>query len=99
MYKYTRKLMFVTLTALGVVAPAFSLEVKLLCSIKFISTHSNGDVQRDNFTDLIDVIDDNNEVSITPQSDKLSMVSTRKLRNTLTTDNFSDSNKWNMCNR
>ena len=96
MYKYIVKLVFVTVTTFGVVAPVFALEVKLLCSIKLISTHSNGHVRIENFTDVIDVYDDNYLVLITPQADKLSGVSASKSHRTPNVNNFSDNNKWDI---
>ena len=88
--------MFITLTALGVVAPAFALEVKLLCSIKLTTAFPSGDVERENFTDVIDVIDNNNGVFITQQASKLASLNTIKSPRTLSLDNYSDSNKWNI---
>ena len=90
--------MFITLTALGVVAPAFALEVKLLCSIKLISTHSNGHVKRENFTDVIDVSDNHPELQIIPNSNKLSHVSTQKTNTLLSVNNYSDRNRWHLEN-
>ena len=95
MYKYIGKLVFVTLTVLGVAAPAFALEVKLLCSIKLVSTYSNGQVERENFIDVIDVFDETFFLSIIPQSDKLGSVSSREHFGR-SVDNYSDSNKWNL---
>ena len=86
--------MFVTLTALGVAAPAFALEVKLLCSIKLITTYSTGRVERENFTDVIDVSDNHPELRIITQSDKLSSVSTVKTFTLLSVNNNSDTNRW-----
>ena len=88
--------MFITLTALGVVAPAFALEVKLLCSIKLIARHSGGAVQKENFTEVIDVAEIYGQLRITPQSPKLFGVWTIKSPKTLSVNNSSDSNKWNM---
>ena len=86
--------MFVTLTALGVAAPAFALEVKLLCSIKLTTTYSTGRVERENFTDVIDVSDNHPELRINTQSDKLSAVSTAKNFTLVSVNNNSDRNRW-----
>lgn len=88
--------MFISLIGLGINAPAFALEVKLHCSIRFVSTHSNGHVQRENFTDLIDIQDDYEGVTIIPQSENLMSVNTIKTPITLSVNNYSDRNKWHI---
>ena len=87
--------MFVTLTALSVVAPAFSLEVKLICSIKLTTTYSSGRVESENYTDLIAIEDDGKgHVSISSQSNKVTDFIPRM--KAIIVNSGSDSNKYSI---
>jgi len=77
-------------------ASAFAIEVKLLCKMEMAKSYRGGQFERDRITEIIEVTEIGEYISIIPQSDSLSSVSTSKNHNTISISNFSDKNKWHI---
>ncbi len=77
-------------------ASALATEVKLLCKMEMAKTYRGGQLERNRITEIMEVTEMGDYLSIIPQSDNLGSVSTIKHQNTISISNYSDKNKWHI---
>ena len=76
-----------------------SEELKLSCNINLVSTSSNGISESNQYNQTFEVVDYGKRKMIIPSSDLFSGVSTGKHPTTVSIEDFSDSNKWDIFNQ
>lgn len=76
----------------------WSLEVKLSCSINTVTEYSTGGSERGQFNQIFVVTDLGNYRSIISNSDDFASVSTKGIKSTVSVDDLSDSNIWDITN-
>lgn len=77
---------------------AWSLEVKLSCIINTVTEYSTGGSERDRFNQVFVVTDLGNYRSIISSSDDFASVSSKGIVGTVSVDDLSDSNIWDITN-
>lgn len=87
---------FTLVLSLFFTTTVFAIEVKLLCKIEMTKTFRGGQLERERITEIMEVTEIGEYISIIPQSDNLGSVSTTKRQNTISIFNFSDRNKWHI---
>ena len=90
------KQLFLALFTTSFSAFALATEVKLLCKMEMAKTYRGGQLERNRITEIMEVTEIGEYLSIIPQSDNLASVSTSKQQNTISISNFSDRNKWHI---
>ena len=83
-------------TAAGIVTA--QVNVSLKCELLISKTYSGREFQRETVSTIFDVYQDKLVLSIIPQSDDFSSVSTMKHKNITNIRNLSDKNKWDLWN-
>ena len=76
-------------------ATAQIIEIKLNCQISLSAEYSTGFREQTQISDIIEIMQTNNYLSIIPSSSELTSVSTGIGRDV---SNFSDQNKWDLSN-
>ena len=76
------------------------VDIKLTCDLSLTHRHKSGTTEREKYTDIFEVYQDANSVSIVPSSPtgNLGGVSTIRIPSTISVNNFSDTNKWSVKN-
>ena len=76
------------------------VDIKLTCDLSLTTRSKTGVVEREKLTDIFEVYQDANSVSILPSSPtgNLGGVSTTRISSTISINNYSDTNKWSVKN-
>lgn len=77
---------------------AWSEEIKLSCNINLIIQHSNGISEQKNINDILEISAYKKFISIIPMGDVIGSINTSKNDNTISVDDFSDANKFDITN-
>jgi hypothetical protein len=93
-----KKLIFIILLISSPIV--WSEEIKLSCDMNLVEKYSTGHTETKSIHEVINIYDSEYTkfISITPLSDQISGVSTKPIQNTISINNFSDTNKWDITN-
>jgi hypothetical protein len=72
---------------------SWSEEIKLSCNINLTHQHSNGESEKSNINEILEISIFKKNKIILPMTDTIASVSTRRDDNTISIDDFSDDNK------
>ncbi len=87
---------FTFVVSLFFTTSVFATDVKLLCKLDMAKTYRGGQIERDRITEIFEIKEFVEYLSIIPHSDNLASFSTSKLQNTISISNHSDRNKWHI---
>ena len=76
----------------------WSETIKLSCTIKTIEDYSNGFTETKQYKEIFEVTQTGSFISIIPTSENFNSVTNLKNKNTVSINDFSDSNKWDITN-
>ena len=76
------------------------VDIKLTCDLSLTNRAKNGVIEREKKTEIFEVYQNANSVSIvaTSVNGNLGSVSTTRITSTISTNNFSNTNKWSVKN-
>lgn len=75
---------------------SWSEEIKLSCNINLVYKHSNGISEQKNINEILEISISKKFIGIIPMGDVINSITTSKNDNTISVDDYSDANKFDI---